>query len=513
MGGPVELKGPDLGAGVALGSIGDKLLGHADGEPVLVVRRGEELLAVGAVCTHYSGPLADGIVVGDTVRCPYHHACFDLHTGEASAPAFNPIPVYNVERRGDRCFVTGKKEPSVRTLAPGSLQQVVIIGGGAAGHSAAETLRREGYGGSVTLISADEAAPYDRPNVSKDYLAGGAPEEWMPMRPAEFYASHDIVLRLGQRVTAIDTTAHKVVLDGGDSVAYEALLLATGAEPVRLSVPGHDLPSVHTVRTLADSKAIIEKSKRARKVVVIGASFIGLEVAASMRARGLDVVVTAPDEPLIRVLGPQLSAFVRALHEEHGVVFHIGPVAAEITATEVVLSDGKRLPADLVLVGIGVRPSLALAEKAGLAVDRGVVVDRLLQTSVPGIFAAGDIARWPDAHTGASVRVEHWAVAQRQGAAAARNMLGRGKPFFEVPFFWSQHYDVPINYVGHAEKWDRIEQRGSLADSNKRECLFAFRDGGKITAIVTIGRDRDSLEAELAFETDDQAALETIVAR
>ncbi len=506
MGGPVELKGPDLGMGVSVASVGDKLLGHAEGEPVLMVRLGEELVAVGAVCTHYSGPLADGIIVGDTVRCPYHHACFNLHTGAASAPAFNPVAVWNVERRGDQCFVTGKRA-SAPDIAAASTSTVVIVGGGAAGHSAAETLRREGHRGGLTLVSVDTAAPYDRPNVSKDYLAGAAPEEWMPMRPPEFYAQQKIELRLGRRATALDTAARKLTLDDGEILSFDALILATGAEPVHLTVPGHDLPSVHTIRTLADSRAIIAESKDAKRVVVIGASFIGLEVAAAMRARGLEVHVAAPDAPLSRVLGPELGAFVRALHEEHGVAFHIGATASEITSDTVVLSDGTRLPADLVLVGIGVRPSLALAAAAGLKVDKGVLVDQFLQTSVPGIYAAGDIARYP--HGDTTLRVEHWVVAQRQGAAVARNILGQKKPFTEVPFFWSQHYDVPINYVGHAERWDRIDIRGSL---EKRDCIAAFRDGGKIVAVVTIGRDRANLEAEYALSRNDQVTLEALVA-
>jgi NADPH-dependent 2,4-dienoyl-CoA reductase/sulfur reductase-like enzyme len=329
----------------------------------------------------------------------------------------------------------------------------------------------------------------------------------MPMRPPAFYAEHQIELRLGRRATGLDVAERKLTLDGGETLSFDALLLATGAEPVRLSIPGHDLPSVHTIRTLADSRAIMAESKGKKRVVVLGASFIGLEVAASMRARGLEVHVAAPDAPLSRVLGPELGAFVRALHEEHGVVFHIGATASEITSDTVVLSDGTRLPADLVLAGIGVRPSLALAEAAGLRVDKGVIVDEFLQTSAKGIYAAGDIARYP--HGDSTLRVEHWVVAQRQGAAAARNILGQRKPFTEVPFFWSQHYDVPINYVGHAERWERIDLRGSL---EKRDCIAAFRDGGKIVAVVTIGRDRASLEAEHALSRGDEATLEALVA-
>jgi NADPH-dependent 2,4-dienoyl-CoA reductase/sulfur reductase-like enzyme/nitrite reductase/ring-hydroxylating ferredoxin subunit len=512
MGGRIELKGPDLAQGMPYAGLGDgtTLLGHCGGEPVLVVRRGEELLAIGAICTHYDAPLADGIIVGDTVHCPMHHACFDLRTGEATAPAFKPVASWNVERRGEAFFVTSKrpavKRPPFAVTFPKS---VVIVGGGAAGHAAAETLRSEGYSGEITIISADPSAPYDRTNVSKDYLAGTAPEEWMPMRPAKFYTNERIRLMLEQRVTAIDAVARRVILENGDVIVFDALILATGADPVRLSIPGSDLPHVAYVRTLADSRAIIARLGQTRHALVLGASFIGLEAAASLRARNIDVHVAAPLRPLERVLGPELGDFIRGLHEEHGVVFHIGPTAGQITPEETVLSDGTSLPADLVLVGIGVKPSLALAEQSGLKIDRGVSVNEFLETSVSGIYAVGDIARWPDEHTGVAMRVEHWVVAQRQGQTAARNILGRRERFSAIPFFWSQHYDVAINYVGHAERWDRIELRGSIKERN---CIVAYRDGGKITAVATIGRDRASLEAEAAMARNDTAALEAIVA-
>ncbi len=512
MGGPVVLSGPDLEKGVPHSSLeaSGMLLGHAGGESVLLVRRGDELFAMGATCSHYSGPLADGLVVGDKVVCPLHHARFDIRTGEASAPAFNPVACWNVERRGEDVFVTSTRARARRPPATGASlpKNVVLLGGGAASHAAAETLRREGYEGRITLVTADVSAPYDRPNVSKDYLAGTAPEEWMPMRPPEFYETEQIGLKTGVRAIAIDSAGRTVTLETGEVLPFDALLLATGADPVKLSIPGHELPHVHTVRSLADSRAIIARTKEARHAVVLGASFIGLEVAASLRARGLDVTVVAPSRPLENVLGPEVSDFVRALHEEHGVTFRIGPKAAGITQTEVTLTDGTRLPADLVVAGIGVQPSIELAREAGLRVDRGVVVDERLETSVPGIFAAGDIARWPEARTGRSLRVEHWVVAQRQGRTAARNILGRRERFEDVPFFWSQHYDVAISYVGHAEQWESAALVGSLFD---RSFVVAYREAGRITAIATVGRDRTSIEAEAAFVRNDEAALEALV--
>jgi NADPH-dependent 2,4-dienoyl-CoA reductase/sulfur reductase-like enzyme len=282
------------------------------------------------------------------------------------------------------------------------------------------------------------------------------------------------------------------------SVPYGALLVATGAEPVRLDVPGATLPHVHYLRSLADSRSLIEAAGRAKRAVVIGASFIGLEVAASLRNRQLSVDVVAPEPiPMERVMGREIGTLVRTVHEEHGVRFHLPGKVQSITARQVQLESGTIIDADLVVVGIGVRPALELAEQAGLALDRGITVDQCLQTSVPGIFAAGDVARWPDPHSGQKIRVEHWVVAERQGQTAALNMLGRKQHFDAVPFFWSMHYDMSVLYVGHAEGWDSLAVDGSI---EKRDCRVDFVRSGRTLAVVTIGRDLDSLRAERELE-------------
>jgi len=499
--------GPDLARGVAFAELqdGGMLLGHVGGEQVMLIRQGSDVFALGAHCTHYHAPLTDGIVVDGMIRCPWHHARFDLRTGEAvRAPAFSPLACWSVDHHDGKVFVRDKRDrPQSRARGkragarPG---RIVIVGGGAAAFSAAEMLRREQFDGSVVMLSNDDAPPVDRPNLSKDYLAGNAPEEWVPLQPPGFYSDNDIDLRLKTHVTSIDPGSREVALADGSRVPFDRLLLATGAEPVRLSIPGAGEPHVRTLRSLADCRAIIERAQSARRVVVLGASFIGLEVAAALRHRQIEVHVVAPDRrPMERILGPQMGDFVRSLHEEHGVEFHLGQTAAAIGAKEVRLDNGSLLQADLVVAGVGVRPRVALAERAGLTLDRGVVVDSHLETSVPGIFAAGDIVRWQDPHSGQSIRVEHWVVAARQGQTAARNMLGDREAFADVPFFWSQHYDVPINYVGHAETWDELAIEGEIAS---RDCLLRFKRNGRVMAVASIFRDVESLQAELMMEKD-----------
>src|SRR5688572_315339 len=499
-----KLEGPDLSQGVALSSLaeGAMLLGHSQGEPLILVRRGDELFAVGAVCTHYSGPLAEGLLIDDTVRCPWHHACFSLRTGEAlRAPALNPVSCWRVEQRDGKAFVRKKLENASREQRPtgsGLPKSVVIIGGGAAGNAAVEMLRREGYAGHLTMLSADESVPYDRPNLSKNYLAGSAPEEWIPLRSPEFYKDQSIDLRLGARITAIDTANRQVQLADGGHHAYDALLLATGAEPVRLTLPGGDLPHVHYLRTLADSRALVAGALVSKQAVVIGASFIGLEVAASLRARNIEVHVVGLETcPMEKVLGAEVGNFIRRLHEEHGVTFHLGTTATSIDERSVTLKNGENIPADLVVIGVGVRPALALAEQAGLAIDRGVTVNEYLETSIPGIFAAGDIARWPDHLTAERIRVEHWVVAQRQGQTAARNILGRRERFDAVPFFWTEQYDFGLAYVGHAERFDEAKIDGQLA---ARDCTITYRRDGRKLAVAVIHRDLEGLRAEVEFE-------------
>jgi apoptosis-inducing factor 3 len=499
------LSGPDLVEGVALSSIADGaiLLGHAHGEPALLARRGDDLFAIGAICTHYGAPLEQGLLVDETIRCPWHHACFSLRTGEAlRAPALDPVFCWRVEQRDGTVYVREQLKKATRSLsnAPGTPGSVVIVGGGGAGNAAAEMLRQEGYTGRLTMLSADESVPCDRPNLSKGFLAGSAPEESNPLRSPGFYQEHNIDLKVGVRVVSIDTANRQVRLLDGSRYAYDALLLATGAEPIRLDVPGEGLSHVHYLRTVADSRALVASALVSTRAVVIGSSFIGLEVAASLRARNIDVHVIGREIcPMEKILGPDVGNFIRTLHEHHGVTFHLGTAVTSIDEHSVTLQSGERLPADLVVVGIGVRPVIALAEQAGLAIERGIRVNEYLETSVSGIFAAGDIARWPDQLTGERIRVEHWVVAERQGQTAARNMLGRRERFDAVPFFWTEQYDFGLAYMGHAEGWDTAELDGRL-DADTRDCTITYRRGGKKLAVAVVHRDLEGLRVEREFE-------------
>jgi NADPH-dependent 2,4-dienoyl-CoA reductase/sulfur reductase-like enzyme/nitrite reductase/ring-hydroxylating ferredoxin subunit len=500
----------DFKSGIAIDDLSDggMLAGEIDGENVVLVRRGKEIFAVGAECTHYHGPLADGIIAGDTIRCPWHHACFDLRTGAATAPALNPIPVWNVEQRDGRAFVTTKREIPPAAPARTNVSSVGIVGAGPAGNAAAETLRREGFTGTITIIGAEETVPIDRPNLSKDYLAGSAPEEWMPLRDADFYRAQNIEFLLGRRAVLLDARAKTLTFDDRTTRSFDAILLATGSEPVRLSPPG--AARVHVLRTLRDSRAIIAEAAKGKHAVVLGASFIGLEVAASLRAREVEVTVVAPDAiPLAKTMGVEVGAFVRHLHEEHGVRFRLGTTVATFEGDRIILATGEPLPCDFVVAGVGVRPNTQLAQIGGLAIDHGIIVDEFLRTSAPGIYAAGDVAHYPDRFSGKSVRVEHWVAAGRQGQTAALNILGRPTPHTAPPFFWSAHYDVTINYIGNAAGYDRVEVHGSFDD---RRALVAYRVGDRIAAVATIGLDRESLMIEKAMEDGDVAAVERIVA-
>jgi len=497
--------GPDLSEGINLSQVplGGTLAGRVGEDPVLLSNFDGELFAVAGSCTHYGAALADGIIEGREVRCPLHHACFDLRTGaRLRAPALDPLDRWMVEVDGDRAFVRRKLDEQPEAPRPHSdIQRIVIVGGGAAGLACAQELRRLGFGGEVTILSADPDPPCDRPNLSKDYLAGGMPEEWLWLRSEDWYRENNVDLRLSAEVSSIDASARTVRCVSGEVLPFDRLLIATGAEPNRLTVPGFDRPNVFTLRTVADARAIAEQAKPGARAVIIGASFIALEAAAALRHRGVEVhIVSVEEVPLDRVFGTEVGQQLQALHERNDVRFHLSSVVTGFDGEAVRLADGKTVEGDFVLVGIGVRPRTAAAESAGAAIDNGVIVDAFLETTVPGIYAAGDIAAYPEPISGERARIEHWVVAERQGQVAAANMLGGREHFDSAPFFWTEQYGNAIRYVGRGSGWDAVTVEGDVESGSLVARYFVE---GTHCATATIGRDRENLEDELRLEATE----------
>lgn len=538
----------DLAAGVPLEDVPrDGVLGGVVGDdPVMLARvpddhrpgeagpgrhgtgglgTGERVVAWDAKCTHVGASLPTGLRVGTQVHCPFHHACFSLRTGEALlAPAFAPLRGWEVVVADGLVRVL----PHAPAPAPADtvddvrgVRRVVVAGGGAAGYGAVERLRRAGWDGELTLVSAEPHLPVDRTKLSKGYLGGQAGADGLPMTPASWYGDHDVTTLLGTGVDRIDLAEH-LVSAGGRELPWDALVLATGAEPVRPGLPGFDGPGVHVLRSVADADGIIAAAGRAGgsggRVVVLGSGFIGLETAAAMRDRGVDVTVVGLDEvPLAGVVGAELGELVRRVHEEHGVRFAVGK-AAGWDGSALRLEDGTRVEGSALVLGLGVRPRTALAEAAGLAVDDGILVDAYGETAHAGVFAAGDVARFPDARTGAPIRVEHWAVAGRAGAWAAVNALGGEQAMTEPPYFWSKHYDLNIRFAGHVGPvahgptgsggsggsggGAEATVEGSLAD---RSATIRYREGGRLAAVATVGRDDECLVVEDELRQDTPA--------
>jgi NADPH-dependent 2,4-dienoyl-CoA reductase/sulfur reductase-like enzyme/nitrite reductase/ring-hydroxylating ferredoxin subunit len=495
--------GPDFSQGIPLPDmpVEGTVAGRVGDEPVLLSRIGGKLFAVGGTCTHYGAHLADGLVDGSTVRCPLHHACFSLKTGAAlRAPALDALPRWNVEIEDGRAFVRRRLEaqPVTGRLPSRDVERIVIVGGGAAGLACASELRRLGFSGDVTIVSADRDPPCDRPNLSKDFLAGTAPEDWLWLRGDDWYSENAVGLRLSSEVARVDSERRVVHCSSGERLPFDRLLIATGSEPNRLMVDGFDRPEVLTLRSVADARAIADRARPGTRAVIVGASFIALEAAAALRQRQVHIEIVSVEEiPLERVFGTEIGTRLRQLHERNGVRFRLSSVVAGFDGDSVTLASGEKIAADFVLVGIGVRPRTSVAQTAGAAVEQGVIVDSFLETTVQGIYAAGDIAAYPDPVTGERIRIEHWVTAERQGQVAAANMLGMRRPFRAMPFFWTEQYGVPIRYVGRASGWDAVTIEGEFDDGSLIARYFAE---GLHCATATVGKDRQNLEDELMLE-------------
>jgi NADPH-dependent 2,4-dienoyl-CoA reductase/sulfur reductase-like enzyme/nitrite reductase/ring-hydroxylating ferredoxin subunit len=472
---------------------------------VLLARVRGEFHAVSAACPHYGAPLVEGALCGTRVVCPWHHAAFNVTNGDLEEPpALDALVSYDLRVEGEQIFVRlpaaadDRRTPAMAGCdAAADPHLFVILGAGAAGYAAAQALREEGFRGRVLVITREDRAPYDRPNLSKDYLHGHAEPEWMPLRPDEFFAEHGIEILRGREVTRVEAGAKTLTFEGGETLKYDALLVATGGAPVRLNIPGSDLRNICVLRSFSDADAVIETATRARRAVVVGASFIGMEAAASLRQRGLEVTVVAPSrEPFESTLGPEVGALFRRVHEARGVRFKLGSIVHRFEGVHhveaVLLDSGERIETDMVLVGAGVRPVTHFLEGVALDEHGAVVVDSRLRAA-EGLYAAGDIASFPDPRTGERTRIEHWRTAQQQGRAAARNMVGRDAAFDGVPFFWTRQFDAGLVYVGHAAGWDEIIYHGDLA---AHDFLAFYVRGGRVAAVAGMNRDHALAVAE-----------------
>ena len=476
-----------------------------NGTEILLARIRGKYHAVGAHCTHYGAPLVEGVLSNERIVCPWHHACFNAAKGDLEEPpALDALPCYELRVENENIIVrlpdeaTDRRRPTMSKRDPSADgRSFVILGGGAAGYAAAQTLREDGFQGRVLMITREERTPYDRPNLSKDYLQGHAEPEWMPLRGDEFYEEHDIEVLRGKEVARVNITEKAITFKDGDVLHYDSLLLATGGTPRRLNVPGSNLKNIFILRGFSDADEIIEAAKPPSRVVVIGASFIGMETAASLRARKLAVTVVAPGEvPFEKTLGPEIGGLLRQVHEAQGVEFKLGASAARFegdgAVKRVVLDSGERIEADLVVVGVGVRPATDFLEGVELQGDGGLVVDRHMRAA-EGVYAAGDIAYFPSAITNERQRIEHWRTAQQQGRVAAHNMAGREVEFDGVPFFWTRQFDVGLLYVGHAASWNEIIYQGEVP---AQDFLAFYVKDDRVRAVAGMNRDRDMAAIE-----------------
>jgi NADPH-dependent 2,4-dienoyl-CoA reductase/sulfur reductase-like enzyme/nitrite reductase/ring-hydroxylating ferredoxin subunit len=486
-----------------------------DGPQVLLARHKGQVTAFAAHCPHYGAPLAKGKLVEGRIICPWHHACFQVADGTlCEPPALDDLPTFAVREAEGRIWVQVPASPPASTddpaatptaevggtppapaATPADARTFVLLGGGAAGEFAAQTLRQEGFEGRIVLVSADEHAPYDRTKLSKAYLAGKAKPAALPLREEDFYEAQRIEVRRTTRATGLDLASQEVHFENQLPLHYDQLLLAPGGTPNRLpKLPGHNLAGVLPLRTQADADALLAATQGAPQVVIIGSSFIGMEAASSLISEGRQVTVIAQEKvPFLRVLGPEIGAMFQQLHEEKGVKFETEAEVTELLGeagrvASVQLKSGKTLPAEVVVLGVGVRPATDFLQAAfALEKDGGLAVDEYLRAA-PNVYAAGDIARFPLAATGQSTRIEHWRLAQQHGRVAARNMLGKEEKFASAPFFWTQQYGKSLRYAGHAEQWDRIVYHGEVA---KQDFLAFYVQGEHVAAVAGMGRDTD----------------------
>ena len=501
---------------------GDMKEVEAGEQKILLTRLDGTFHAIGGECAHYGGPLADGVLSGVHVTCPWHQARFHVKTGElADPPALDSMARFETKVQGDKVIVVLPDEPA-GMVTPALIQQdlkadprtFVILGGGAAGNAAAQKLRMVGYKGRIILISQEDRPPYDRPNLSKGYLSGDAGPDSLPLRSETFYQDAGIELKLGKRVSQVNAADKNIIFHYGDSMTYDILLLATGGQARPLDVPGAGLTNVFTLRSAADCDRIIGAAVHASRAVVVGTSFIGMETAAALRKRGLEVTVVGRGSiPFQRTLGPEVGAMFQNLLEENGVTFQLGRKVARLEGQarvqEVVLDNGERLPADLVLAGVGVHPATDYLHGVELNPDSSVTVDKYLSVT-DGLYAAGDIARFPDWRTGELIRIEHWQLAELHGFTAALNMSGQQVEFTGVPLFWTEQYEPYLYYVGYAPHWDEIIWHGKASD---RKFVAFYVKNNRVLAAAGCEHDHGMAYISTLIRTDSMPTPDQLRSR
>ena len=470
-------------------------------EKVLLVRLSGTVYAVGHKCPHYEEKLEHGALFGTQIICKSHFARMDVTTGRVIAPpAFNDLPVYPVKLEAGEVWVGPVEKPKFPkpAAALGSDPRTfLIVGAGAAGNTAAETLRREGFAGRIVMITGESERPYDRPNLSKDFISGKSGEEGLPLRGPKFYPAQGIELLTGRRVISIETQQKTAALEGGETIGFDKALLATGGTPRKLPIPGADGSGCYMLRSAVDARQILAAAFQWKSAVLIGAGLIGLELAGSLTDRGLEVTVVAPEAiPLAHILGDRVGSYVKSLHESREVRILMGRTTARIEgepgAKTVVLSDGARLAAGFVVIGLGILPAVEYLSGTGLVEKGAVSVDENMRTRALDIFAAGDIAALPDPDWERR-RVEHWVAAQRQGQRAALAMLDRDLGPMEVDFFWTRQAGASLKYVGHAREFDQTVYRGVVEEG---KFLAGYYLKGNLKAAATIGMAVDLIAVE-----------------
>jgi NADPH-dependent 2,4-dienoyl-CoA reductase/sulfur reductase-like enzyme/nitrite reductase/ring-hydroxylating ferredoxin subunit len=490
-----------------------------DKNRVLLCRINDEFFAVGALCTHYGAPLDEGILKNDTIICPWHHACFNAKSGNLlEPPAMDALPKYEVKMTGDSIKInvpdeiqSSRKPDMVKKDTKSDNRTFVIIGAGASAYFAAQSMRENGFKGNIIMVTKENRKPYDRPNLSKEYLAGSAEPEWMPLRPDEFFEEYGIEIKQEIEVRSINLKEMSVSFGNNEKLKYDRLLIATGGVPRKLNVPGVELKNIFYLRSFSDADEIIRAVKKSEKAVVIGAGFIAMETAHSLTERNIKVTVVAPDEvPFERNFGKEIGKLFKKEHEKNGTSFKLNSKVIGFRGSDkvksVLLESGEEIETDLVIIGIGVKPATKFISGIDLLEDGSIKTDSYLQVK-EDVYASGDIVTFPDIRTENYTRIEHWRLAQQLGRVAGANMAGRSLKYEEIPFFWTVQAGMTLRYVGFVKDWDEIIIDGNITD---KKFIVYFVKNNVIMAAAGINRDKEMDAVHLLMKEQKLPEVEAL---